>query len=207
MHDAPNGYPVSETPQACLRRAPITLDSRCASTGRRALLRRGAAPRPRGPTALARSGSPRLLLVDDGSGDGTLSILRELEADRRAIDVLALPRNLGKAEAVRAGLRRAIETAPTSSATTTPTSRRRPRCPAGWSRVLERATRARCRDGRTGESARAADRPTRCTGTTWAGSSRRWRRLLGLPVYDTQCGAKVLRVTPALRAALSRPFR
>ena len=30
---------------------------------------------------------------------------------------------------------------------------------------------------------------------------------LALPVYDTQCGAKALRVIPALRAALAEPFR
>jgi hypothetical protein len=31
--------------------------------------------------------------------------------------------------------------------------------------------------------------------------------ILGLQVYDTQCGAKVFRATPALRAALQDPFR
>jgi hypothetical protein len=30
--------------------------------------------------------------------------------------------------------------------------------------------------------------------------------VLGVPVYDTQCGAKAFRVTDALRAALAEPF-
>jgi dolichyl-phosphate beta-glucosyltransferase len=31
--------------------------------------------------------------------------------------------------------------------------------------------------------------------------------LLRIPVYDTQCGAKVFRATPELRAAIESPFR
>ena len=49
------------------------------------------------------------VFVNDGSRDATRALLRELEAsDRDAFSVVDLPRNLGKAEAVRAGLREAF---------------------------------------------------------------------------------------------------
>jgi glycosyltransferase involved in cell wall biosynthesis len=53
----------------------------------------------------------RLLLVDDGSSDNTEARLRGLQhraSDR--IEVLALPENPGKAEAVRAGMQHAVAT-------------------------------------------------------------------------------------------------
>ena len=53
----------------------------------------------------AREPSVGFVLVNDGSRDATAALLRELEASERdAFSVVDLPRNLGKAEAVRAGL-------------------------------------------------------------------------------------------------------
>ncbi|MBT9589224.1 glycosyltransferase [bacterium] len=47
------------------------------------------------------------LLVNDGSTDGTQQILESLQARRPNINILALPQNGGKAQAVREGLRQA----------------------------------------------------------------------------------------------------
>lgn len=48
-----------------------------------------------------------LLVVDDGSRDGTPAILARLACSIRALRVIRLPRNRGKGAAVREGLRRA----------------------------------------------------------------------------------------------------
>src|SRR5581483_12225571 len=51
-----------------------------------------------------------LLFVNDGSTDDTPALLKGFQAEMRArIHVLDLPRNSGKAEAVRCGLLRALE--------------------------------------------------------------------------------------------------
>ena len=52
----------------------------------------------------------RLLFVDDGSRDDTTDVIgRLVDAQPERIDLVSLPRNVGKAEAVRVGLLTAIE--------------------------------------------------------------------------------------------------
>ena len=157
--------------------------------------------------ALAEVDGIELVLVDDGSTDGTLAILRSLADATPAITVLPLPENVGKAEAVRRGLLLAIDSGARLVAyydadLSTP--------PAELVRLVETLAGRDELDvvmaarvallGRRIER-RAYRHYLGRVFATFASLS------LGLPVYDTQCGAKALRVTPALEAALGSPFR
>jgi glycosyltransferase involved in cell wall biosynthesis len=155
---------------------------------------------------LAREAHVRLLLVDDGSRDGTRALLEDLrEALPALIDVLALPRNQGKAEAVRQGMLRALNQGAmivgfADADLSTPADE------------LERIVRAaQNHEARVVLGARVALLGSQISRTqvrhylgrlfATAASS-----LLRLSVYDTQCGAKVFASPDELRAALREPF-
>jgi glycosyltransferase involved in cell wall biosynthesis len=147
------------------------------------------------------------LLVDDGSRDGTLALLRELElAHPGRVFVLGLAKNGGKAEAVRSGLRAALErgyavagyldadmaTPAIEMLRLLAALEAEPR----FSVVLGARVRLLGHDiRRTG--------PRHYLGRLFATIAS---MVLELPVYDTQCGAKAFRAGPALEAALARPF-
>jgi glycosyltransferase involved in cell wall biosynthesis len=155
---------------------------------------------------LARSGRVELLFVDDGSNDETAEMLRRLTKEADALDVLSLPANVGKAEAVRRGMRHAIDGGAAvvgycDADLSTP--------PRELVRLLDRLGS----DGRLAavfgsRVARLGSRIQRSAFRHYAG--RMYATLasaaLGMTVYDTQCGAKVFRVTPELVAALDTPF-
>jgi glycosyltransferase involved in cell wall biosynthesis len=149
----------------------------------------------------------RLVFVDDGSVDGTLARLHELAMRIPSrVSVLALPENVGKAEAVRRGLLYALDggvglVGYWDADLATPLSAAR-----DFSDVLASAPACAVVLGaRVRLLGRRIDRrPLRhylgrlfATGASVA---------LGLAVYDTQCGAKLFRATDGLRAALDRPF-
>jgi glycosyltransferase involved in cell wall biosynthesis len=158
---------------------------------------------------------PRIdvILVDDGSTDGTRLLIERIAAGAPGrITAISLARNAGKAEAVRIGVTDA----------------------------LARIARGEARDDVVGyldadfatpsrEVARmldiflASDKKV-AMGSRIARLGARVRRnqarhylgrifattasiVLDMAIYDTQCGAKLFRDTPALRAAMSAPFR
>jgi glycosyltransferase involved in cell wall biosynthesis len=146
-----------------------------------------------------------VLLVDDGSTDGTLALLHELAATDARIGVHALSRNAGKAEAVRQGLLAALERSPShvgfaDADFATP--------PAEVARLVKRCIE----DDRPVVIGSRVDllghdihrnNARHYTGRLFATISS---LVLGFDVYDTQCGAKVFAVTPVLRAAVADRF-
>jgi glycosyltransferase involved in cell wall biosynthesis len=145
-----------------------------------------------------------LIFVDDGSTDSTPAMLHTL--DGPWVEVLTLDRNVGKGEAVRRGLQRAVERG------------------AGIAGYLDADLATP-----EGEMLRLlrtlANRPHHDVvlgarvGLLGRSITRRaWRHYVGrvyataaaavlhCRVYDTQCGAKAFRVTPAFAHAIGAPF-
>jgi glycosyltransferase involved in cell wall biosynthesis len=154
---------------------------------------------------LADTAACDVLLVDDGSTDGTLALLHDLAATDGRISVHGLPRNAGKAEAVRQGLLTALERHPShvgfaDADFATP--------PEEVARLVRRCIE----DGRPVVIGSRVDllghdihrnNARHYTGRLFATISS---LVLGFDVYDTQCGAKVFAATPLLRTALSDRF-
>jgi len=152
--------------------------------------------------ARLRAAGLTVLVVDDGSSDDTARVARDA-----GCDVVVLAHNVGKGEAVRAGLQALINDnhdvvgyLDADFAT-----------PAEEYLRLEKtlidddsvAIVLGARVARLGAHIeRRAHRHylgrVFATGVSLA---------LGQPIYDSQCGAKVLRATPTLAAALAEPFR
>jgi glycosyltransferase involved in cell wall biosynthesis len=148
-----------------------------------------------------------LLFVDDGSRDDTFAVLESLaERAPGRVSVRSLPTNAGKAEAVRQGLLHALEAGHAfvgywDADLSTPFDalpdflqvfRAKPRVEVILgSRVMLL--------GRTIRRKAARHYVGRLFAT---GASL----VLDLPVYDTQCGAKIFRATDRLREVFRKPF-
>jgi len=148
------------------------------------------------------------LLVNDGSKDGTLEVLHRARTGLEAnIDVLDQPVNGGKAEAVRCGILAALD---------------RPGCRYAGFWDADMATPLKTIEDML---AILEDRPdlrmifgARVKLLGRFVERRAIRHYLGrvfattvsivlrLPIYDTQCGAKIFRVTPDTRELFSSRF-
>jgi glycosyltransferase involved in cell wall biosynthesis len=147
------------------------------------------------------------LFVNDGSTDGTQRVLESLrDSNPRRFSVLSLERNSGKAEAVRRGIEAAIDRAPDFTGfwdadLATPLSE-----VPGFLAVFESRREiqmvfgARVRLLGREISRHASRHYVGRLGATLISQT------LGLAVYDTQCGAKLFRVSDALRTAFGKPF-
>ena len=148
-----------------------------------------------------------VVLVDDGSTDGTLEVLNQLALQSpRNIEVLPLPANVGKGEAVRAGFNYAFERGATQVLF----------CDADFAvgpddllRICKTlAEHAECKAVIGSRIAMVGTNIQRSIFRHYSG--RAFATLvsviLGQQIYDTQCGAKVFKADNEVKRVFSQPF-
>lgn len=147
-----------------------------------------------------------LCFVNDGSTDDTAAVLSALQAAHpQRIQLLTLAQNSGKAEAVRQGLQHVAASSPIVGFWDADLATPIAECaalrevlntgPADWVFGIRLRSLGRL----------IVRRPLRhYLGRLFATVAS---LSLGIESYDTQCGAKLFRVTPLLRAVLAEPFR
>jgi putative flippase GtrA len=148
-----------------------------------------------------------LLFVNDGSADKTLDVLRDLQRRfPQCVQVLDQQPNQGKAEAVRVGTLRALESGVDYAGyfdadLATPLD-----AIADFVYVLDRNPRVDFVIGaRVALLGRTIERKARrhYLGRVFATAAS---VVLSLPVYDTQCGAKLLRSGPMIHRLFEQRF-
>jgi dolichyl-phosphate beta-glucosyltransferase len=149
----------------------------------------------------------RFLFVNDGSTDGTGQVLHALQAENpQRFSVHELPTNVGKAEAVRAGVLAAFAARPDyigywDADLATPLAA----IPAFCEILEARPDLLMVFGARVRLLGRAIERQAvrhylgRVVATAASG-------VLGLRIYDTQCGAKLFRAGPESHALFQEPF-
>jgi dolichyl-phosphate beta-glucosyltransferase len=158
---------------------------------------------------LAQGEQVDFLLVNDGSKDATLTVLEALRKKHpERIRVLDQQPNRGKAEAVRAGMLAAIAqqgvavTGFWDADLATPLNV----IPQLLTKLMEDPCRQMIFGSRVRLLGHAIHRkPLRhYLGRIFATAVS---IILELPIYDTQCGAKLFRVTPEFKSILASPFQ
>jgi dolichyl-phosphate beta-glucosyltransferase len=156
---------------------------------------------------LRKSPEVAVVFVDDGSTDRTPERLLEVAGVLpERVEILTLPANVGKGEAVRTGLLHALDLEPRyvgywdADLATPLSSLLQFRALLEERPLLELVLGARVvLLGRRIERRPLRHYLGRAAATAIA-------LVLGLRVYDTQCGAKLFRVTPTLSRLLGDPF-
>ncbi|MBV8551991.1 MAG: glycosyltransferase [Acidobacteriaceae bacterium] len=150
----------------------------------------------------------RLLFVDDGSRDNTLAVLEQLrQGYEDRVSILACKRNAGKGEAVRRGILHALdELEPAfvgfwdADLATPLDALERFLSVLDTRPEIEMVFGARVKLlGRCVERHATRHYLGRIFATTVS-------TMLRMPIYDTQCGAKLFRVRPETRQIFAEPF-
>ncbi|GAB4199276.1 MAG: hypothetical protein OHK0013_09310 [Sandaracinaceae bacterium] len=148
-----------------------------------------------------------VLFVNDGSTDGTGALLDGLAREHAGrVRALHLEKNGGKGEAVRRGMLEALRLGSPVVGYLDADFATPPRELLRLLDALEQSGAAVVLGARIARLGALVERnPARhYLGRVFATAAS---TVLDLAVYDTQCGAKLFRDTPALRAALAAPFR
>ena len=148
-----------------------------------------------------------VLFVDDGSTDDTVAVLSSICGANSGAALLELEHNRGKGEAVREGLREGLRRGASMVGYLDADLSTPPREYLVLAKTLhDRADIEACLGARVALLGREIHRRAlrHYAGRLFATAAS---VVIGVRVYDTQCGAKVFRSSAALEAALSKPFR
>jgi dolichyl-phosphate beta-glucosyltransferase len=149
----------------------------------------------------------RFVFVNDGSTDATWDVLQELQAcDPQRFATHNLPRNVGKAEAVRMGLLRAFEAGTDyvgywDADLATPLDA----IPTFSDLLDARPNLMMVFGARVRLLGRSIERKAlrHYLGRVFATAAS---VALGIAIYDTQCGAKLFRAAPVIKSLFHQPF-